>query len=63
MLAAAGAGLHPDVPAAAAAMAGPRSEPILPDAGRRTIYDGLHARYRELYAALRPLFSKAGPAG
>jgi sugar (pentulose or hexulose) kinase len=63
MLAAAGSGLHPDVPTAAAAMAGPRSEPILPDAGRGALYDELHARYRELYAALRPLFSKAAAAG
>ena len=59
MLAAAGAGLHPDVPTAAAAMAGPRSEPIHPDPERQAVYDGLHARYRELYAALRPLFSPA----
>jgi ribulose kinase len=59
MLAAAGSGLHPDVPTAAAAMAGPRSEPILPDPGRGALYEELHKRYRELYAALRPLFSKA----
>jgi sugar (pentulose or hexulose) kinase len=63
MLAAAGSGLHPDVPTAAAAMAGPRSEPILPDPGRGALYDDLHGRYRELYAALRPLFSKAAEAG
>ena len=59
MLAAAGSGLHPDVPTAATAMAGPRLEAILPDPGRGALYDELHGRYRELYAALRPLFSKA----
>ena len=57
MLAAAGIGLHPDVPSAARAMAGPRSEPMLPRPEYRELYDGLYQRHRELYAALRPLFS------
>lgn len=37
-------------------MAGPRVEPALPDPERRELYDGLHARHRRLYAALKPLF-------
>ena len=56
MLAAAGAGLHPTVAAAARAMAGSRSEPVQPDPELRGLYDGLHRRHRRLYAALRPLF-------
>ena len=56
MLAAVGAGLHPDVRAAVGAMAGARREPVLPDRERRATYAAGHARYRELYAALRPLF-------
>jgi xylulokinase len=59
MLAAAGAGLHVDVRAAAHAMAGPRLEAILPDPACREVYDGLYQRHRALYAALRPLFSAA----
>lgn len=57
MLAAAGAGLHPDVRTAAREMAGPRVEPMLPDPERRALYDRLHTRHRRLYSALRPLFS------
>jgi xylulokinase len=56
MLAAAGAGLHPSIADAARAMAGPRSEPVQPDPELRALYDGLHARHVQLYAALRPLF-------
>ena len=56
MLAAAGAGLHPSVAAAARAMAGPRGEPVQPDPELRDCYDALHRRHRRLYAALRPLF-------
>jgi xylulokinase len=56
MLAAAGAGLHPTVAAAARAMAGPRSAHVHPDAELRAVYDDLHLRHRRLYAALRPLF-------
>ena len=56
MLAAAGAGLHPDVRSAVDAMAGTRREPVLPDPERHATYGRVHARYRELYAALRPLF-------
>jgi xylulokinase len=57
MLAAAGAGLHPSVAAACAAMAGPRGEPVAPDPELREVYDALHRRHRELYSALRPLFN------
>jgi sugar (pentulose or hexulose) kinase len=56
MLAAAGAGLHPSVAAAARAMAGPRSAHVQPDPELRAVYDALHLRHRRLYAALRPLF-------
>jgi xylulokinase len=56
MLAAVGAGLHADVPAAATAMAGARREPILPDRDRQAAYATAYERYRDLYAALRPLF-------
>jgi xylulokinase len=57
MLAAAGAGLHPTVAAAARAMAGARHEPVRPDAELREVYDDLHRRHLALYAALRPLFN------
>lgn len=56
MLAAAGAGLHPDVPTAVREMASPRREALLPDPERQAIYAEAHGRYRALYAALRPLF-------
>ena len=56
MLAAAGAGVHPDVHTAVALMAGPRREPVLPDPDRQAVYAAGHQRYRDLYAALRPLF-------
>jgi xylulokinase len=60
MLAAVGAGLHATVAEAARAMAGPRSEPVRPDDTLRELYDDLHRRHRELYAALRPLFDGDG---
>jgi xylulokinase len=56
MLAAAGAGLFDSVAGAARAMAPERLEPELPDEAERSVYDAVHTRYRELYAALRPLF-------
>ncbi|HWF51478.1 MAG TPA: FGGY family carbohydrate kinase [Solirubrobacteraceae bacterium] len=56
MLAAAGAGLHPSVAAAAEAMAGARAEPVEPEPELCAVYDALHARHLRLYAALRPLF-------
>ena len=57
MLAAVGAGLHADVHSASRAMAGPRSEPLLPRSEFGEVYEALYLRHRELYAALRPLFS------
>ena len=57
MLAAAGAGLHSDVPSASRAMASPRSEPLQPRPELEQVYDELYERHRALYAALRPLFS------
>jgi glycerol kinase len=57
MLAAVGAGLHGDVRAAAREMRGPRRAHLLPDAERRSTYAAAHHRYRDVYAALRPLFS------
>jgi glycerol kinase len=56
MLAASGAGLHPDTRTASVTMAGPRVEPALPDPERRALYDDLHARHLALYSALKPLF-------
>ena len=41
---------------AARAMAGPRAAAVEPDPHRSAVYDDLHARYRALYDALRPLF-------
>ena len=34
-----------------------RSEPLLPRPEFGEVYDALYRRHRELYAALRPLFS------
>ena len=56
-MAAAGVRLHPDVPSAGRAMAGPRSEPLQPRLEYQEIYATLYQRHRALYAALRPLFS------
>jgi xylulokinase len=56
MLAAVGAGLHLDVPAAARRMRGPRHAALQPDGERRAVYAEGYERYRRLYAALRPLF-------
>lgn len=56
MLAAVGAGLHVDIPAAARRMRGARRPPVQPDGERAAIYETAYARYRQLYAALRPLF-------
>jgi xylulokinase len=56
MLAAVGAGLHLDVPAAARRMRGRRRPPVAPDPERAAVYEAAYARHRALYAALRPLF-------
>ena len=57
MLAATGVGLHADVAEASRAMASLRSEPLLPRPACHEIYEALYKRHRELYAALRPLFT------
>jgi xylulokinase len=54
MLAAIGAGLYPDVPAAGDAMV-QLLEPVLPDAGRRPLYDALCERYVAFYPRVRDL--------
>jgi xylulokinase len=59
MLAAVGAGLHRDVHTAAREMRGPRRAHVLADPERGSAYAAAHGRYRDLYAALRPLFSSA----
>jgi xylulokinase len=56
MLAAVGAGFFPDARAAARAMRGARRERLHPDPQCQEVYGRAHARYRALYAALRPLF-------
>ena len=67
MLAAAGAGLHPDIAAAAAAMSG-IAQVYQPDQPASATYDGLYDIYRQLYPQLRDTFAqlqavlKAGPA-
>jgi xylulokinase len=59
ILAAFGAGLHRSVASACAAMASPAVDEIQPDESRHVMYGQVHARYRELYAALKPLFSRS----
>jgi xylulokinase len=55
LLAASAAGLAPDLAAAARSAAGTRRS-IDPDPRQRAAYDDAYARYRALFAALRPLF-------
>jgi xylulokinase len=57
ILAALGGGLHPSFAAACKAMASPAVDEIQPDESRHELYVQVHARYRDLYAALRPLFN------
>jgi sugar (pentulose or hexulose) kinase len=38
-------------------MASPAVDEIQPDRSRHELYVHIHARYRALYAALRPLFN------
>ena len=64
MLAASGAGLHPSVADASAAMSREGGEPLLPDPERQAIYEQAYGLYRALYDALRPVFALgAGRAG
>ena len=58
MLAAVGAGLYRDARAAAVGMRSARHEHLEPDSERQAVYENAYARYRELYAALRPLFGR-----
>ena len=55
LLAASAAGLAPDLAAAASRAAGSRRV-VEPDGRHRAAYDQAYRRYRELFAALRPLF-------
>ena len=57
MLAAAGAGLHPDVPSAAAAMCRLSGREHEPDAACGERLEEGHRRYRELFDALSPSFT------
>ena len=64
VLAAAAAGLHPDVPHAARAMARLQPDPIEPDAGRHERYLRLYEDvYRPLYPALRPQLRRLAELG
>ena len=54
MLAAVGAAVYGDVRTAAARMAAPRREPVLPDPERHAVYAATHDRYRQLYAVDKP---------
>jgi xylulokinase len=56
ILAAVGGGVHESVAAAGRAMASRAVDEIQPDESRHELYVQVHARYRELYAALKPLF-------
>ncbi len=56
ILAAAGAGLFPDVASAAQSMTPPLIEPLSPDPLRAGQYERLYAAYRGLYPALRGAF-------
>jgi xylulokinase len=56
ILAAVGGGIHRSVAAACNAMASPAVDEIKPDESRHELYVQVYARYRELYAALKPLF-------
>jgi sugar (pentulose or hexulose) kinase len=38
------------------AMASPAVDEIQPDDSRHSLYTEVHAKYRELYTALKPLF-------
>jgi len=57
MLAAAGAGLHPSVAAAASAMSRQGEAPLQPEPAEAAVYEVAYARYRTLYDALRPVFA------
>jgi xylulokinase len=56
MLAAVGAGMYSSVREAGHEMSAPRVVRVEPNPAHTAVYDDLHGRYRQLYAALRPLF-------
>jgi xylulokinase len=56
MLAAVGAGMYASVREAGHEMSAPRVRRFEPNPEHTAVYADLHGRYRELYAALRPLF-------
>jgi ribulose kinase len=56
MLAAVGAGMYASVREAGHEMSAPRVLRFEPNQAHAGVYADLHGRYRELYAALRPLF-------
>ena len=63
MLAASGAGLHPSVADASAAMSREGGEPLLPDPERQAVYERSYGLYRALYDALRPVFALGAGRG
>jgi xylulokinase len=58
MLAAVGGGLFPDVAAAASAFVDYEPHEHVPDPDTRGAYDDAYGRYRDVYAALKPVFSR-----
>jgi xylulokinase len=59
LCAAVAAGIHADLPTAAAALPGP-AEILAPDPGRRAVHDAGHARYRELAEQLAAISGSRG---
>ena len=60
ILAAVGAGLHATVADAVSAFVSYRPEEHQPDPEARAAYDEAYARYRAVYAALKPVFERSG---
>jgi sugar (pentulose or hexulose) kinase len=50
-------GLHANVADAVRAFVSYRPDEHEPDDGHRSVYDEAYRRYREVYAALKPVFS------
>jgi xylulokinase len=57
ILAAVASGIHPDVTSAVDAFVSFRPEEHRPDPERSAVYDEAYRRYREVYFALKPVFS------
>ena len=62
MHAAVAAGVHPDIRAAAAAMASIRRDAFVPDEARAAAYDDLYAHYSDAARPVRPQRAHAQPA-